>query len=263
MIRSPPLSPGQKPSDYLVSMTSWIPDQSNRDSFFTRLLFIDRMPESMKSMLISKDDLSLQELSLFADSIVAAEKKHPVCLTYPPEVSDLETSVDKVQLTNKPRAHRPQPQSSASNARICPYHTKWGNKAIKCTPPCSFAASKQNVNGVHSSGVQLPEVRDAETDVAYILDTGSSISILPVAFADHQRRAPDVTPEAISVEGRPLKSFGYRFHNFSLEGMKFTHRFLLADVDSPLLGYDFIVKNNFSVHPTAPFLRVSTPAPSI
>ena len=84
MIRSPPLSPGQKPSDYLVSMTSWIPDQANRDSFFTRLLFIDKMPESMKSMLISKDDLSLQELSLFANSIVAAEKKHPVCLTYPP-----------------------------------------------------------------------------------------------------------------------------------------------------------------------------------
>ena len=108
-----------------------------------------------------------------------------------------------------------------------------------------------------------------ESGVSFLLDTGAAISCLPPTFLPSGK--PVTPPDPLHAEtatGCPMKIHGSTLLNFSLLGEKFSHRFQIADVQEPILGFDFLQLYGFSVHPVEPYLRrcevpASPPVPGL
>lgn len=117
-----------------------------------RVLFIQRMPERVKTILSICDGNTLQQLALMADkitdfspSVVAATSSAAV-----PGLSDLQDQI--AQLTAEVRRMKTSGGRSRSSSRsrqsaspsdiVCWYHKKYGRNAHQCREPCAFKDSK-------------------------------------------------------------------------------------------------------------------------
>jgi transposase InsO family protein len=76
----------------------------------------------------------------------------------------------------------------------------------------------------------------------FLIDTGSSFSILP--FSSTARQSGPVLRAA---DGRRIRCWGNRRTDISINGVAFTWRFLLADVQFPIIGVDFLRHFNLTV----------------
>lgn len=121
-----------------------------------RSLWLKKLPAATQQILqvSSTDDLS--KLSEMADKIQSIQTTQPAYIhkvSAPPQhelqqlreqINSLQEKLDRL-LSERPapyRSHRPRSRSSSrSHERgICFYHNKFGDKAEKCAPPCSFKA---------------------------------------------------------------------------------------------------------------------------
>ena len=127
------------------------------DGPFVRELFLQRLPANVRMVLASTSDTtSLEDLSQLADRIM--EVAPPTMAAIPPaydEVQSLRTEVDRLKelvttLSSRERtAHqrspsprrqrfrRPTPPPATQREGLCWYHTRFGDRARKCTPPCT------------------------------------------------------------------------------------------------------------------------------
>ena len=82
-----------------------------------------------------------------------------------------------------------------------------------------------------------PHVRDKRSDLWIMLDSGAAISIWP-------RRCYPELPRAqtslVAVNGTKIATYGTKDVSLDLEGKCYTHRFIIAEVQSPILGWDFM-----------------------
>ena len=78
-----------------------------------------------------------------------------------------------------------------------------------------------------------PHVRDRRSRLWVMLDSGAAISIWP------RREYPDL-PQAqsslVAVNGSRISTFGTKDISLDLEGKQYRHRFVIADVQSPIIG---------------------------
>lgn len=117
-----------------------------------RMLFIQRMPESVRNILSICDGNSLVQLAQMADrmsdfspSVVAASTSAAV-----PGLSDLQVQI--AQLTAEVRRMKTTDGRSRSSSRsrqletpsdsVCWFHKKYGRNAHRCREPCTFKDSK-------------------------------------------------------------------------------------------------------------------------
>jgi hypothetical protein len=83
---------------------------------------------------------------------------------------------------------------------------------------------------------------DSVSNKKFLIDTGSSFSILP--FSSSARQSGPVLRAA---DGWRIRCWGHRRTDISINGTAFTWHFLLADVQFPIIGVDFLRHFNLVV----------------
>ena len=82
---------------------------------------------------------------------------------------------------------------------------------------------------------QLALLVDEVSQQRFLVDTGSSYSILP-----HKSQRPRSGPRLCSADRSPIASWGGRKVHVAAGGRTFSWTFLLADVALPIIGADFL-----------------------
>ena len=81
----------------------------------------------------------------------------------------------------------------------------------------------------------LVHVEDIISKRRFLCDTGASYSVIP-----HHSQEPAAGPPLRSAAGGRIKCWGEREQTLSLNGKLYTWIFLLAEVEFPILGVDFL-----------------------
>ena len=91
---------------------------------------------------------------------------------------------------------------------------------------------------------QLVHILDQTTKRRFLVDTGASYSMLP-----HSSSSPANGPKLYGPAGRLIPCWGERRLNLRFQGDSFPWTFLLAAVDFPILGIDFLRHYHFLIDP--------------
>ena len=190
----------RKPTQLLRRMQQLLGERAETtDSAFLRELFLQRLPGNVRMVLASTSDTtSLENLAQLADKVVevAAPSVSAVKNSSPQlssevdqlraEVTRLQEVVKSLSFKKRPRTpirHSPTPRSSPSpTARtLCWYHSKYGDAARKCKPPCDMGSAHTiaATNTVGSTPSRLFYVTDRISGLRFLVDTGADVSVVP------------------------------------------------------------------------------------
>ena len=93
---------------------------------------------------------------------------------------------------------------------------------------------------------RLLRIHDPQTNYKFLIDTGAQVSVIPATPQDkkHQMSSSNLT----AANGSTIKSYGYKSLSLTL-GLRRQFRFvvLVADVQEPILGADFLYHFNLVV----------------
>ena len=153
----------QRPSQLLRRMQQLLgEDAAGSDATLLREMFLQRLPGNVRMVLASSGEgKSLEELAQLADRIVTAAPLSVAGVTSRQpagEVDELRTEIAKLRETiatlatlspptrhrspspRRPsRRHSPPPHTAPTG--MCWYHSRFGARARKCTPPCSYSGN--------------------------------------------------------------------------------------------------------------------------
>lgn len=144
----------RKPSQLLRRMQQLLGNQAGiTDGTFVRELFLQRLPGNVRMVLASTPDtVSLENLAELADKIVEVATPSIGAVTTPKlttEVEQLRAEVTRLQEVVESFSRRPRLPSRRSpsparprtptDATLCWYHQKYGDRAQKCRSPCDKA----------------------------------------------------------------------------------------------------------------------------
>jgi hypothetical protein len=90
----------------------------------------------------------------------------------------------------------------------------------------------------------LIHIMDESSGSRFLVDTGASYSIVP-----HVSSAPATGPRLFGPDSQPIKCWGEKILRLQFQGRVFSWPFLLAAVDFPILGVDFLKRHGFMVDP--------------
>jgi hypothetical protein len=89
-------------------------------------------------------------------------------------------------------------------------------------------------------------VRDSATGRHFLVDSGADVSVFPASAAD--LRAPATTaPRLTAANGSAIRSCGTRSISLTLGHRRLRWPFIVADVQQPILGADFLRAHAFLV----------------
>ena len=143
----------RKPSELLRVMRRLYNDETDTDSELLKELFLSRMPKEIRVVLVSTNTTtSLEDLAEMADEMVdcTLQTDNPPFFSHNSQVSELQQLRDEVATLRLHKQRHPgtgtvsnNPHHQASHG-FCWYHTRFGQQAQKCMPPCSFAKQPGN-----------------------------------------------------------------------------------------------------------------------
>ena len=86
-------------------------------------------------------------------------------------------------------------------------------------------------------------LQDALSNCDYLVETRASRSVFP-----HCSSAAPTGPRLLMADGRPTKAWGSRLIPLQFGSHRFQFQFLLANVDQPILGADFLAEFDLLVN---------------
>ena len=89
-------------------------------------------------------------------------------------------------------------------------------------------------------------VRDCISDQLFLIDTGAFVSVFPACAADRLNQRPNAT-RLVSASGASISTFGSREIRLRFAAKDFSWTFILADVNKPILGADFLAHHSLLV----------------
>ena len=97
--------------------------------------------------------------------------------------------------------------------------------------------------GVHeANGGKLFFIQDKTSNNKFLVDTGSTYCILP-----YRSNRATCGPSLAAANGVRIRCWGYRRSAITIGGQEYRWNFLLAEVRFPILGIDFLKKNELLV----------------
>ena len=151
----------------------------------------------------------------------------------------------------------PPPQTSQNNvaqptdtatAQVCYYHHTYGEKARLCSEPCSYYVSlgQREVAHIALSHSKLLYVADKGHKCRYLIDTDAAVSVLPKSCANGISGA-DSLP-LVAANNSTIKTYGNckRVVDVGLK-REYPWTFIVADVQQPIIGADFLIHYNLLV----------------
>ena len=153
--------------------------------------------------------------------------------------------------TSKEVSLRPENEFNKPNSDLCFYHSRFGASARSCRQPCNWRGSRRSLFrnprdkpvGLINANLGVWMVKDPNTSVNFMVDTGSAISLLPCSrsagdkrFTGHMTAANGTLVP--TYETIPLTvTFGLR--------KSFKWNFVRAGVSCAILGLDFLTNFGF------------------
>ena len=93
-------------------------------------------------------------------------------------------------------------------------------------------------------------IGDVTTGSRFLVDSGAEVSVYPLSRAILGNKYTfniNNSPKLIAANGSAIKSYGATEIVLNFGGQCFTHRFLVADVNRPILGADFFKKHDLLI----------------
>ena len=93
-------------------------------------------------------------------------------------------------------------------------------------------------------------IGDVTTGSRFLVDSGAEVSVYPLSRAILGNKYTfniNNSPKLIAANGSAIKSYGATEIVLNFGGQCFTHRFLFADVNRPILGADFFKKHDLLI----------------
>ena len=82
-----------------------------------------------------------------------------------------------------------------------------------------------------------------------LVDTGAATSVAPKSFAPDSELSPLPAPlQLTTATGKAIQTYGLRRVHLQSQGLSFEVAFVIADVVTPLLGLDSLLKESLSLH---------------
>jgi hypothetical protein len=94
---------------------------------------------------------------------------------------------------------------------------------------------RDQLNSVRTGGGNLIYLYDEFSQCNFLVDTGASRSVLPLSS-----KAPVNGPVIFAADGSRIDTWGCQLLNLSFSGHEFKFSFVLAAVEKPILGADFL-----------------------
>ena len=255
----------RKPTQLLRRMQQLLGDQLGgvaADNTFLRELFLQRLPANVRMVLASADVATdLNKLADLADKVIEVATPTVSAINDTneanSEVKQLRAEVTRLAdlvatLTSRPRHTRsrsqsrqrrpssPAPHDSQSRPRRLPSPTPHDSQ-----PAQEKHLGKRLGRTLAATGVTGPTasrlffVTDAHTNMRFLVDTGSEVCVIPPTPAD-RRRSPE--PRTLTaVNNTAIRTYGQRSLTLNL-GLRrsLPWIFVIADVQKPILGADFL-----------------------
>ena len=144
------------PSQFLRQMQQLLGKKArSTDGTFLRELFLQRLPPNVRMVLASTPNTgNLEDLAQLADKIVEVAVPSPSISAISTtseiehlrkEVTELKSMLQGLQSSRQASTRRspsPAPRTTQSQ-ELCWYHTKFGDDAQKCKPPCKRAGNSE------------------------------------------------------------------------------------------------------------------------
>ena len=138
-------------------------------------------------------------------------------------------------------------QTDTATAQVCYYHQTYGEKARLCSEPCLYYVTCQReVANIALSHSKLLYVEDKEHKCRYLIDTGAAVSVLPKSCANGISDA-DSLP-LVAANNSTIHTYGTckRVVDVGLK-REYPWTFIVADVQQPISGADFLIHYNLLV----------------
>ena len=116
------------------------------------------------------------------------------------------------------------------NAQVCYYHQTFGDKARLCSEPCLYYKT-----------LGQREIANIESyHIKYLIDTGAAVSVLPKSCANRTTDAASLP--LVAANNTINNSYGTSKCVVDV-GLKrdYTWKFIVADVQQPIIGADFLI----------------------
>ena len=153
--------------------------------------------------------------------------------------------------TSKDVSLRSENEFNKPNSDLCFYHARFGASARSCMQPCNWRGSRRSLFqnprdkpvGLINANLGVWMVKDPNTSVNFMVDTGSAVSLLPCFRSAGDKRLTGHMTAANGTlvptyETIPLTvTFGLR--------KSFKWNFLRAGVSCAILGLDFLTHFGF------------------
>ena len=201
--------------------------------------------------------MRLHLLLMFRPSQYRNEKDNARPFVPPPNAQATEFVNNSNNCTNAQQNVRPfapppqnnveQPTDTAT-AQACYYHQTYGEKARLCSEPCSYYVTlgQREVANIALSHSKLLYVADKGHKCRYLIDTGAAVSVLPKSCANRISDA-DSLP-LVAANNSTIHTYGTckRVVDVGLK-RKYPWTFIVADVQQPIIGDDFLIHYNLLV----------------
>ena len=146
-----------------------------------------------------------------------------------------------------PQNNVAQPTDTAT-AQVCYYHHTYGEKARLCSEPCSYYVSlgQREVANIALSHSKLLYVADKGHKCRYLIDTGAAVSVLPKSCANRILDAGSLP--LVAANNSTIHTYGNckRVVDVGLK-REYPWTFIVADVQQPIIGADFLIHYNLLV----------------
>ncbi|KAK4467509.1 hypothetical protein MN116_000301 [Schistosoma mekongi] len=223
----------KSPSQFLRHLQALVGDNTVGEVVL-RQGWIQAPPCYVQHCLDAQDpDTSLSHLARIADRIMErgpptassmirhtekeASANDPVISQLIASVKSLTESISKLQMGHKDRSMSPQRprfvsqnrlQRSKQSGQFCWYHWKFGVQSTKCSQPCTWP--KQTLKNMEKQitplqvtttdagclNSRLFYVRDKNSGLNFLVDTGAALSIIPKNKTELGRETSSVTLQA-------------------------------------------------------------------
>lgn len=166
-------------------------------------------------------------------------------------IANLEEEIRRLEALLRSNNHHSINEQTPRQNNLCFYHKKFGEAAINCKQPCGRRYSEPVKQDCHTASsttstinnmLQVSDISNART---YLIDTGSAVSLLPASDRDRK-----TTPayNLLAVNDSKIATFGTTEVHVALSSQaNIPWKFIIADVQQPILGWDFLHTHNFTI----------------
>ncbi|KAL1446948.1 hypothetical protein WDU94_003629 [Cyamophila willieti] len=240
-----------KPTTFLQRLRQLADD--NVSETYLKTMFIQRMPSHYRSILAANNHLSIDELARMADqaiefastpvSIQEVDSNRPSSSSQDQNsilqrLEQIEALLSKTSVTSGFRGGFQRGYSDPTST-TCWYHVKFEAQELK-------KRVRRSLDTANDRGGQQNRlfITDHSLGYRFLIDSGADICVVPPS--KHEKQKP-TDRQLFAANGSVIKTYGTKTLEVDLNFKKCVWPFVIAEVQGPIIGADFISHFNLLI----------------